>query len=164
MVHERLEFEMPATCAVVFDVFHYHHWRARWDSLVEKTHVSGGAPCPFVGAVTENVGRGFLRSLSMRTRFVTYDRPRIAAATMIGYSFPFTKWAASMQHRPVDKQRSLLIYTYTLETGPVILRWCIEPIVKLIFGWQTRRRFSRMRNFLVENSSEVELWQRTLER
>lgn len=160
-MHERLTFDMPAACTVVFDVFHYHHWRARWDSLVDKTQVVGGAPCPFVGAVTENVGGGLLRGLSMRTRFVAYDRPRIAAAAMIGRSFPFTRWAASMQHRAIDTQRSVMIYTYSLEAGPAGFRWCIEPVVKLVFGWQTRRRFARMRHFLAAHAHEVDHWQRT---
>ncbi|MES2933936.1 MAG: hypothetical protein V4805_10675 [Pseudomonadota bacterium] len=153
---------MPAACALVFDVFHYHHWRARWDSLVDKTLVIGGAPCPYVGAISENVGGGLLRPLSMRTQFIRFDRPRIAAATMLGQSFPFTRWAASMQHRELeaDAQRSLMIYTYTLETGPTALRWCLEPIVKLIFGWQTRKRFSRMQAFLAQNADEVMQWQR----
>ena len=33
MVHERFEFEMPASCEVVFDAFHFHRWRCEWDSL-----------------------------------------------------------------------------------------------------------------------------------
>src|SRR5262245_17402963 len=98
MARHRLEFPMPATAEVVFDAFHYHEWRRRWDSLVSATHVEGDAPCPFVGAVSENTGRGFLRGLSMRTRFVSFDRPRVAAASMLGRSFPFARWAASMRH------------------------------------------------------------------
>lgn len=150
---------MPAGAAVVFDAFHYHHWRSRWDSLVRATHVLGGAPCPFVGAVTENAGAGALRGLSMRTQFVSYDRPRVAAATMLGRSFPFTRWAASMQHRPAGPQQSLLIYTYSFDVGPAALRWLLGPIVKLIFDWQTRRRFARLRHFLAHHAGEVERWQ-----
>lgn len=80
---------------MVFDAFHYHRWRAQWDSLVGLTRVEGGAPCPFVGAVTENTGAGWLRALSMRTRFVSFDRPRLAAAFMLAPSWPFVRWAAS---------------------------------------------------------------------
>ena len=79
MAHRKFEFPMPAEASVVFDAFHYHHWRARWDSLVSDTRVVGGAPCPCVGAVTENVGAGVLRSLSMRTQFVAYHRPHAAS-------------------------------------------------------------------------------------
>lgn len=151
---------MPASCEVVFDVFHYHQWRARWDSLVEHTQVVGGAPCPYVGAVSENAGGGVLRGLSMRTEFVSYQRPRLAAARMMGTSFPFTKWAASMRHEPAAGGQSVIIYTYNIEAGPRALRWLLEPIVHLVFKQQTRKRFRRMRDFLAAHAGEVEAWQR----
>lgn len=159
MAHQRFEFSMPANEAVVFDAFHYHHWRVRWDSLVSSTRVQGGAPCPYVGAVTENEGRGLLRALAMQTRFVSFDRPHVAAAAMLGRSFPFTRWAASMQHRAAGPKRSLLIYTYTFECGPPALRWLMEPAVRCIFNWQTHRRFARLQRFLEEHASEIARWQ-----
>jgi hypothetical protein len=163
MAHGRFEFDMPASCEVVFDAFHYHLWRSRWDSLVSHTQVVSGAPCPYVGAITENVGDGWMRSLSMKTRFVSYDRPRIAAATMVGCSFPFTRWSASMQHRPLGEERSLMIYTYTFEADTKALRWLIEPMVKRVFDWQTRRRFARLKTYLKSNRGEIEQWQRDVQ-
>lgn len=159
MAHRRFEFAMPASEGVVFDAFHYHCWRLRWDSLVRATRVQGDAPCPFVGAVTDSAGAGALRQLSMKTRFVSFERPRVAAAMMIGRSFPFRRWAASMQHRPDGAGRSLLIYTYTFEVGPRVVRWLLEPPVALVFDWQTRRRFARLRSFLLEHAGEIEEWQ-----
>lgn len=159
MAHRKFEFSMPARESVVFDAFHYHVWRARWDSLVSATHVSGGAECPFVGATTENVGAGLLQGLSMRTQFVAYDRPNLAAAKMLGTSFPFTQWAASMRHRPAGPSQSVMIYTYTFEVGPSVLTWAIGPVVNWIFEWQTRRRFDRLRNFLALHAGAVEHWQ-----
>ena len=160
MVHERFEFEMPASCEVVFDAFHFHRWRCEWDSLVHATHVLGGAECPYVGAITENAGGGLLRGVAMRTRFVSFQRAQVAAATMEGESFPVKRWAASMRHRPLDAQRSLMIYTYRFEAGPSVLRWLVEPLVKRIFDWQTRRRFARMQRFLRDGAQRVREWQR----
>jgi hypothetical protein len=159
MAHECFEFVMPARADVVFDAFHYHCWRARWDTLVEGTHVLGGGACPYVGAITENPGRGLLRSLSMRTRFVAYDRPRVAAAAMVGRSFPFVRWAASMKHRPAGADRSVMVYTYTFEAGPPGLRWLVGPVVKRVFDYQTRRRFGRLQRFLASHADEVMAWQ-----
>lgn len=159
MVHERFEFDMPAAADVVFDAFHYHHWRARWDSLVHATHVLGGAPCPYVGAVTDNAGGGLLRPLSMQTEFIAYDRPRVAAAKMRGRAFPFARWAASMRHQPIDESRSVMVYTYSFETAPRPLRWVLDPVAKAAFDWQTRKRFARMRRFLAAHASEVRAWQ-----
>lgn len=160
MVHERFEYEMPAPAEVVFDAFHYHHWRGRWDSLVRGTRVVGGAPCPSVGAITENKGGGLLRPLAMRTRFVSYEPGKLAAATMEGQSFPFVRWAASMRHRALGPGRSLMVYTYSFECGPRVLRWLVEPIVKRMFDRQTHRRFARMRGFLQAHAAEVIAWQR----
>jgi hypothetical protein len=162
MAHERFEFEMPASCEVVFDAFHYHQWRSRWDSLVARTRVAGGAPCPHVGAVTDNTGNAWMRFLSMKTRFVSYERPRIAAATMIGRSFPFVRWSASMKHKALDGGRSLMIYTYTFEVGPKVLRWLIEPVVRRLFDRQTLRRFTRLQRYLAEHTAEIERWQQCL--
>jgi hypothetical protein len=159
MAHRRFEFTMPARAEVVFDAFHHHHWRSRWDSLVASTRVLGGAPCPSVGAVTENSGAGLLSALSMRTRFVTYDRPRVAAAAMLGQSFPFRRWAASMQHRAEGETASTLVYTYTFEAGLPGLRWLVEPLVAWSFDRQTRRRFGRLQHFLELHADEVEAWQ-----
>ena len=159
MAHNRFEFDMPASAEVVFDAFHYHDWRARWDSLVNDTHVIGGASCPFVGAVTKNSGAGWLRALSMRTQFVTYDRPRVAAATMLGSSFPFVRWAASMQHHAIDSNRSIMIYTYNFKTGPKFISWLLEPFVKHIFNRKTQERFRRLEVFLREHAEEIKQWQ-----
>ena len=159
MVHERFEFEMPAPPEVVFDAFHYQHWRHRWDSLVAATHVLGGAPCPFVGALTHNGGGGWLKPLSMRTRFISYQRAKVAAATMEGRSFPFTRWAASMRHQPLAAGRSVMVYTYSFECGPRALRWLLEPTTKRLFDWQTRKRFERMRRFLQAHADDVRAWQ-----
>jgi hypothetical protein len=159
MVHKKLEFPMPASADVVFDAFHYHQWRARWDSLVSATHVVGGAACPYKGAVTENAGAGMLRSLSMRTQFVSYDRPHVAAAAMVGQAFPFTQWAASMRHRTTGAQASVLVYTYRFEVGPAALRWLLGPLVALVFARQTRRRFTRLQDFLALHAEEVRRWQ-----
>jgi hypothetical protein len=96
----------------------------------------------------------------MRTRFVAFDRPRMAAASMIGRSFPFSRWAASMRHRDTHANRSVLIYVYTIEAGAPALRWLMEPVVAWIFARQTQRRFRRLRDFLAGHAAEVVEWQR----
>ena len=160
MAHRKFTFPMPTEASLVFDAFHYHCWRAQWDSLVSQTRVDGGAPCPSVGAITSNTGAGLLRGLAMRTQFVQYDRPHRAAASMVGTSFPFTRWAASMQHKADGPGRSVMVYTYTLETGPAALRWAMEPVVDWLFARQTQRRFTRLQHFLAQHADDIVRWQR----
>lgn len=159
MAHRKLQYIMPAPPEVVFDAFHYHKWRMRWDSLVKSTHILGEFECPHIGAISENSGSGLLRHLSMKTIFVSYSRPYLAAAKMMGSSFPFSKWAASMQHKKLDENSSLLTYTYTFEVAPRNLKWIIEPIVYLIFNYQTNRRFRRLVNFLSHHAEDIKDWQ-----
>ncbi len=159
MTHHRFEFLMPATAAIVFDAFHHQHWRVRWDLLVGTTLIQGGALCPFLGAITQSTGAGMLRGVSMRTQFISFERPHLAAATMLEPSFPFTRWAASMRHQGLNSEESLLIYTYNFEVGPPALRWLMQPVVKRIFNWQTCRRFKRLRDFLALHAGDVAKWQ-----
>ncbi|WP_326543701.1 SRPBCC family protein [Pseudorhodoferax sp.] len=158
MAHRRLEFTMPAPAEVVFDAFHYHRWRVHWDSLVSRTQVQGGAPCPSVGAVSQNTGGGLLRGLSMTTRFVSYAPPALAAASMVGQSFPFARWAASMRHRPLPDGRSVLVYTYSFSVTPAALAWLLEPVVDRIFLRATRKRFARLQKFLAVHGAAVQDW------
>ncbi len=165
MPHRKFEFFMPASSSVVFDAFHYHAWRARWDTLVSSTHIEGGAPCPYVGAISENSGSGILHSLSMKTQFVAFSRPMLAAAKMTEQSFPFSRWAASMQHQEIDQKSSTMIYTYTFDVSVYSPAWLVKPVlefmVQWIFDYQTRRRFNRLSNFLATHAEEIEGWQAT---
>lgn len=159
MAHKKLIFSMPARADIVFDAFHYHEWRSQWDSLVRRTRVEHDAPCPSVGAITENQGAGALRTLAMRTQFISYDRPVLAAATMIGRSFPFTQWAASMRHQDNALNQSLLIYTYTFQVGPAPFRALLDSAVDWIFTGKTNQRFQRLAQFLANRGNDIAAWQ-----
>lgn len=157
-VQRRFEFPMPASCEIVFDAFHHHCWRRQWDTLVPNPQVLGGGDHPDVGRETSNRGAGVLAVLSIRTVFISYERPRVAAATMVGRAFPFAHWAASMRHRHDGVGRSVLLYAYSFEVFPRVLAPVLQPIVRLTFDGQTRRRFARLRDFLAVHAGEVEAW------
>jgi hypothetical protein len=83
----------------------------------------------------------------------------LAAATMRGRSFPFGKWAASMRHVPASSGCSTLIYTYTLDTHPLALRWLMEPVVDRLFLRATRKRCRRLEAWLEGHAADVAAWQ-----
>ncbi len=93
-------------------------------------------PAPAWAPYQENTGASALRALSMRTQFVSYHRPTLAAAKMIRRSFPFTQWSPLDAHQPDGPDRSLLIYTF--DVGPACLRWILEPVVRWVFERKTR--------------------------
>ena len=97
----------------------------------------------------------------MRTQFVSYDRPVVAAAAMVGQSFPFTQWAASMRHQAQGPHQSLLIHTYTFQVGPAALRTVMEPVVDWVFVREKRQRFKRLAQFLAIRAADIADWQQT---
>lgn len=160
MAHRRLEFDMPAPPAVVFDALHQPHWRSRWDPLVSAVRVSGvaGGVCvgPGVGTITEHTGAGLLAALSWRTRFVLYERPHAAAAALVGDCFPFHRWAASVQVRPAPGGGSVLVHAFTFSLAPRALAAVLEPLLAPALAWQARRRFARLRSFVQAQRAEIE--------
>lgn len=145
---------MPASEAVVFDAFHAHQWRRLWDTLVRDTRAPGSAEYPSVGEVRNNPGAGWLRFLSVSTRFISFERPKVVAAVMHGQSFPFARWAASIRHRAAGTG-SVMVYTYSIEVRPA---W-LQPLVAWAFERQTRRRFAALKAFLAKHADEVVAWQ-----
>ena len=97
----------------------------------------------------------------MRTQFVSYDRPVVAAAAMVGRSFPLTQWAASMRHQAQGPHQSLLIHTYTFQVGPATLRTVMEPVVDWVFVREKRQRFKRLAQFLAIRAADIADWQQT---
>lgn len=158
MPHGRITFTMDAPCEVVFDAFHHHQLRQRWDSLVKHPVLENGNEWPSVDAVTFNPGTGWTRLLSMRTRFISFDRPKIAAATMVGLSFPFQTWSASLKHLPLPNQQSQLIYVYNIRASWYLRGWA-GWIVHAVFRHETRKRFLQMQRYLAAHAHEVEAWQ-----
>jgi hypothetical protein len=158
MSHGRIIFTMDAPCEVVFDAFHHHELRQRWDSLVKHPILENGDEWPSVGAVTFNPGTGWTRFLSMRTRFISFDRPTIAAATMVGITFPFQTWSASLKHLPLPDEQSNLIYVYNIKASWYLRGWA-GWVVHAVFRHETHRRFLRMQKYLAIYASEIKVWQ-----
>ncbi|WCM21126.1 hypothetical protein NDK50_06625 [Paraburkholderia bryophila] len=144
----RLIFHMPATSAEVFEAFHNHDTRLRWDTLLRQATVEGGHRYPHVGAVSINVGRGWRGVFCLRTRFIAYDPPQLAAATIDRPAGIFSEWSASIRHRERDDGTSDLIYTFKLSLRP---RWfhslCVDAVTA-IFEEETRQRFESLAAFL----------------
>jgi uncharacterized protein YndB with AHSA1/START domain len=148
----RLIFHMPASSAEVFEAFHNHDTRLRWDTLLGEVTVEGGHRYPQVGAVSVNVGRGWRRLFVLRTRFVSYEPPHLAAATIDAPAGIFRQWSASIRHRDRDEGGSELIYTFTLRLRPRWLDRLFGATMDRIFAEETRRRFEALAVFLRERA------------
>lgn len=144
----RLSFLMPKPSAEAFEVFFNHEVRLRWDTLLRVNYVEGGGSHPRVGAVSTNVGRGWKKGMSMRTRFLVYDPPRQASAELIEPTGLFHLWAASMRFRDRDDGTCDLTYTYALQLRPKWIAALFGRLGSRLFEWETRRRFRAMAQYL----------------
>lgn len=144
----RLIFHMPATSAEVFEAFHNHDTRLRWDTLLGQATVEGGHRYPHVGAVSINVGRGWRGAFCLRTRFVSYDPPYLAAATIDEPAGIFNEWSASIRHRDRSDGTSDLIYTFKLVLRPRWFHWLCFDAVTAAFEKETRKRFESLAAYL----------------
>ncbi|PQV47496.1 polyketide cyclase/dehydrase/lipid transport protein [Paraburkholderia sp. BL21I4N1] len=144
----RLIFHMPATSAEVFEAFHNHDTRLRWDTLLRQATVEGGNRYPHVGALSINVGRGWRGVFCLRTRFIAYDPPHLAAATIDRPAGIFNEWSASIRHRERDDGTSDLIYTFKLSLRPRWIHWLCADRVTTIFEKETQQRFESLAAFL----------------
>jgi hypothetical protein len=144
----RLTFHMPRASAEVFEAFHNHDTRLRWDTLLKEATVEGGHRYPYVGAVSTNVGRGWKGVFCLRTRFVAYDPPHLAAATIDEPAGIFSEWSASIRHKDRGDGTSNLIYTLSFALRPRWIHWCCKDAATRIFEAETRRRFESLAAFL----------------
>lgn len=127
---------VPAGVEAAFDLVHDYPRRLTWDTLLRSAYTVDGAP-PAVGVEAVCTARRRLGGLSFRTRYVTFDRPVLAAVVLVDAPWPFLAWAASIRHKPRPDGTSELVYTLTFRC-----RWArlVEPVALAAFRWETRRR------------------------
>ncbi|WP_197326485.1 hypothetical protein [Ralstonia solanacearum] len=121
MARRRLTLTMPGSAADAFEAFHNHEKRLRWDTLLSSAQ-------------------------GMRTRFVSYRPPELAAAATVGPAGPIAFWAASMHHRDTEAGESELIYTFSLKLRPSLRLF--DALAAWIFERESRRRFAAMADYL----------------
>lgn len=127
---------VPAGVEETFDLVHDYSRRLTWDTLLRSAYTVGDVP-PGRGVEAVCTARWRFGSLRFRTRYVTYDRPVLAAVVLVDAPFPFVTWAASIRHRPLSEDSSELVYTLTFTCRPARL---VEPVALAVFRWETARR------------------------
>ncbi len=76
----------------------------------------------------------------MRTRYVSFDRPKVAAVEMINAPPLFSSWAASIRQADEGEGASRVTYTFSFRARPRWLAWLFEPVLLRVFRWETRKR------------------------
>jgi len=147
MVHARVSEEMPASCEAVFDLVHDYERRLEWHTLLREAFVEGGGVAGR-GAIAVCRGRWLIGGITVRTVYVSFVRGQVAAVKMVDRSPLFGRWAASIRHAPLGEHRSRIVYTYNFRARPRLLAFVLEPILAIVFRWETRKRLRALRKAL----------------
>ncbi|MEJ7596312.1 MAG: SRPBCC family protein [Kofleriaceae bacterium] len=131
---------IPASAAAVFALVHDYGRRLEWDTLLRAAYLEPGHPVAAKGAISVCVGRRTLGGLALRTRYVAFDPPKVAAVEMINAPPLFATWAASIRHVELGPDESRITYTFHFRARPRWLAWLFEPIMLVMFRWETRKR------------------------
>lgn len=126
---------------------HDYHRRLAWDTLLRSAETVDDAP-PAKGVVAVCRARWRLGGLTFRTRYLTFQRPSLAAVALVEPSLVFGTWAASVRHRGGSANQSEVVYTLTFTCRPRWLAPVIEPIAGVAFRWETRRRLKALAAYL----------------
>ena len=145
--HAVVRRTVSADAATTFDLVHDYRRRLEWDTLLRRAHTVDDAP-PAVGVEAVCTARRYLGGLSFRTRYVTFRRPDLAAVVLVDRPPLFADWAASIRHRPLDDDRSEVVYTLTFRCRPAWAARLVEPIALAAFRVETRRRLRALDAYL----------------
>jgi hypothetical protein len=148
MAHGEVSELMPAPSTVVFDVLHDYRRRLEWDTLLRAAYLEGEHVCAGKGVTSVCVGRRLLGGLALRTIYVTFQRPTLAAVKMLNSPAFFGTWAASIHHEDLSAQESRVTYKFQFKAKPRLLGFILEPLMKTIFVWETRKRLRALRAYV----------------
>jgi hypothetical protein len=148
MAHGEISELMPAPSTVVFDVLHDYQRRLEWDTLLRAAYLEGDQACAGKGVTAVCVGRRSLGGLALRTVYVTFQRPTLAAVKMVNAPAFFGEWAASIHHEDLSAHESRITYKFHFSAKPRLLRFVLEPLMETIFVWETRKRLRALRTYL----------------
>jgi hypothetical protein len=150
MPHSEISELIPAPSSAVFDLVHDYARRLEWDTLLQAAYLDDGAVVAAKGVTTVCVGRKSLGSIALKTVYVTFDRPTLAAVKMVNAPMFFGSWAASISHEDISAHESRLTYKFHFTTKPRLLRFVLDPLMKCLFVWETRKRLQALKAFFTK--------------
>ena len=147
MAHGEVSAIIPAHSEAVFDLLHDYSRRLEWDTLLQAAYLEAGHTAAGVGVTSVCVGRRSLGSLALKTIYVTFQRPTVAAVKMVNAPPFFQTWAASIHHTDLSAHESRLTYKFHFTTKPRLFQFILEPVMEAVFRWETQKRLQALATF-----------------
>lgn len=142
---------IPAPAEAVFDVIHDYDRRLEWDTLLQDAYLEPAFSEAGIGAISVCRGRTILGGIALRTRYVSFQRGKVAAVEMLNRPPFFEKFAASIRHSAAGDGCSEVIYKVNFTARPRWLNPLIHPPMIAIFKWETKKRLKALREFFESN-------------
>jgi hypothetical protein len=147
MAHGAVSKIISAPSQAVFDLIHDYSRRLEWDTLLQAAYLTDGHTTAQKGAVSVCIGRRALGGISLKTVYVAFDRPTLAAVKMVNQPLFFQSWAASIRHQAISSAESRVTYMFQFTSRPRALRFILDPIIARVFLWETRKRLRALEDY-----------------
>jgi polyketide cyclase/dehydrase/lipid transport protein len=155
MAHSEISELIPAPSSAVFDLLHDYTRRLEWDTFLQAAYLEDGSTVAAKGVTAVCVGRKSLGSIALKTVYVTFERPTLAAVKMINTPLFFQSWAASIRHEDISAHESRLTYKFQFTARPSFLRFVLHPLIGRLFIWETRKRLRALRAFFTRHHRDA---------
>ncbi len=154
MAHGEVSEIIPAPSTVVFDLIHDYTRRLEWDTLLQAAYLDDGSTAAGKGVTSVCVGRRSLGGIALKTIYVSFDRPTLAAVKMVNSPAFFQSWAASIRHEDIAEHASRITYKFHFTAKPHFLRFLLEPIMHKVFLWETRKRLQALQAYFARGHKD----------
>ena len=129
----------------LFDLTQDYSRRLDWDSYLSEAYLLNGAKFADVGVDSFCKNKS---GLVMISRYISFNRPSVAAVTMIKGSFILSRFSGAWNVKKIDEMNSILIFTYNFELKGGFLGRLILPIVAYFFSNDMKKRLSAIKNYV----------------
>ena len=147
MPHGEVSETIPAPSSAVFDLLHDYSRRLELDTLLQSAYLDDGHTAAGLGVTSVCVGRRSLGGIALKTVYVSFQRPTLAAVKMVNAPPFFQAWAASIRHEDLSPDESRITYTFHFTCKPHGLRFILDPLMQRVFLWETRKRLQALKAF-----------------
>lgn len=148
MPHGSITAHLPAPSADAFALLHDYDRRLKWDTLLRAAYLTDGWSSAQLHATSVCQGRLILGGLALKTEYISFSPPHLAAVKMINRPLFFDTFAATIRHTDESDGTSRIEYIYSFTARPHWLRWILHPIITRLFHHETAKRLSALGAYL----------------
>lgn len=144
MPHGSVSTIIPAPSAEVFQLLHDYNRRLEWDTLLQAAYLTDGWREAQLHATSLCKGRWYLGGLALKTEYISFNPPKVAAVKMVNRPLFFESFAATIRHRDQLDGSSQIEYKYNFSARPRWLRWILHPVMARLFQMETKKRLEAL--------------------